>query len=117
MTNSSGLAYFYERHPSWPPKASATAPEVFHHGPHWLPLASIGFRGCLAAPLRVCFNFAEDDFLLRAGSNVVHSGVLIYKSISDFNVTIVQPGDDNFMGRTAFVKSNFVSVRFAHTKN
>ena len=46
-----------------------------------------------------------------------HSGVLIYKSVSDFNVTIGQPGDDNFMGRTAFVESNFVTVRFAHTEN
>ena len=46
-----------------------------------------------------------------------HSGVLIYKSVFDFNVTIVQPGDDNFMGRTAFAMSNIVSVRFAHTKN
>ena len=45
------------------------------------------------------------------------SGVLIYKSVSDFNVTIVQPGGDIFIGRTAFVKSNFATVRFAHTKN
>ena len=48
---------------------------------------------------------------------ICHLGVLIYKSVSDFNVTIGQPGEDNFMGRTAFVKSNFVTVRFAHTKN
>ena len=57
----------------------------------------------------------------RASSPMVihplRSGVLIYKSVSDFNVTIGQPGDDNFMGRTAFVKSNFVTVRFAQTKN
>ena len=46
-----------------------------------------------------------------------HSGVLIYKSIFDFNVTIVQPGDDHFMGRTAFAMSNFVTVRFAQAKN
>ena len=45
------------------------------------------------------------------------SGVLIYKSVFDFNVTIVQPGDDDFMGRTPFAMSKFVSVRFAHAKN
>ena len=45
------------------------------------------------------------------------SGVLIYKSIFDFNVTIVQPRDDDFMGRTAFAMSNFVTVHFAHAKN
>ena len=48
---------------------------------------------------------------------MVGSGVLIYKSVFDFNVTIAQPGDDDFMGRTAFAMSNFVSVRFAHAKN
>ena len=53
----------------------------------------------------------------QLGERVGRSGVLIYKSVSDFNVTVVQPGDDDFMGRTAFVKSNFVSIRFAHTKN
>ena len=45
------------------------------------------------------------------------SGVLIYKSVFDFNVTIVQPGEDDFMGRTTFAMSNFVSVRFAQAKN
>ena len=45
------------------------------------------------------------------------SGVLIYKSVTDLNVTIVQPGDDDFMGRTAFAMSNIASVRFAHAKN
>ena len=35
------------------------------------------------------------------------SGVLIYKSFSDRLVTVVQPGDTNFMGRTAFTRSNF----------
>ena len=48
---------------------------------------------------------------------MARSGVLIYKSVSDFYVTIVQPGDDDFMGRTTFAKSNFVTVRFAHAKN
>ena len=46
-----------------------------------------------------------------------HSGVVIYKSVFDFIVTIVQPGDDDFMGRNAFAMSNIVSVRFAHAKN
>ena len=49
-------------------------------------------------------------------SNMSHSGVLIYKSVSDFIVTIGQPGDDDFMGRTPFAMSKFVSVRFAHAK-
>ena len=46
-----------------------------------------------------------------------HWGVLIYKSVSDLNVTIVQPRNMNFMGKTAFIWSNFFIVRFAHIKN
>ena len=30
-------------------------------------------------------------------------GVLIYKSVSDLNVTIVQPRDLNFRGRITFI--------------
>ena len=44
-------------------------------------------------------------------------GVLIYKSVSDLNVTIVQPRDMNFRGRTTFIKSNFFIVRFTRVKN
>ena len=51
------------------------------------------------------------------GSYGQRSGVLIYKSVFDFNVTIAQPGEDDFMGRTTFTMSNFVSVRFAQAKN
>ena len=42
--------------------------------------------------------------------------VLIYKSVSDVNVTMVQPSYINFRGRTTFTWSNFFIVRFAHTK-
>ena len=31
-------------------------------------------------------------------------GVFIYKSISDLNITIVEPRDTNFMGKTFWVK-------------
>ena len=44
-------------------------------------------------------------------------GVLIYKSVSDLNVTIVQPRDINFRGRTTLTWSNFFIVRFARVKN
>ena len=42
--------------------------------------------------------------------------VFIYKSVSDFNVTIVKPRDMNFMGKITYIWLNFVIVRFAHTK-
>ena len=44
-------------------------------------------------------------------------GVLIYKSVSDLNVTIGQPRDLNFLGRTTFTGSNFFVVCIAHVKN
>ena len=44
-------------------------------------------------------------------------GVLIYKSVSDLNVTIVQPRDMNFRGRTTYTGSNFFIVYFACVKN
>ena len=44
-------------------------------------------------------------------------GVLIYKSFSDLNVTIVQPRHMNFRGRTTLTGSNFFIVRFAQIKN
>ena len=44
-------------------------------------------------------------------------GVLIYKSVSDPNVTIVQPKDMNFSGRTSLIGSNFFIVHFARIKN
>ena len=44
-------------------------------------------------------------------------GVLIYKSVSDLLVTMEQPRDKNFMGRTTFIWSNFFIIRFAHIKN
>ena len=43
----------------------------------------------------------------KAEKERTQSGVLIYKSFSDRLVTVVQPGDTNFMGRTAFTRSNF----------
>ena len=48
---------------------------------------------------------------------MVHWGVLMYKSVSDLNVTVVQPRDMNFMVRTTFIKSNFFINRFARIKN
>ena len=44
-------------------------------------------------------------------------GVLIYKSVSDLNVTIGQPRHLNFRGRTIFIRSNFFVVCFARHKN
>ena len=46
-----------------------------------------------------------------------HWGVFIYKSVSDLNITILQPKDMNFMGRNTFTGSNFFHIRFVHTKN
>ena len=46
-----------------------------------------------------------------------HWGVLIYKSVSDLYVTIVQPRDMNFRGRITITRSNFFIVRFARVKN
>ena len=43
-------------------------------------------------------------------------GVLIYKSVSDPNVTKIQP-DINFRGRTTYIGSNLILVRFARVKN
>ena len=45
--------------------------------------------------------------LVVVATVVARSGVLIYKSFSDCLVTVVQPGDTNFMGRMAFTLSNF----------
>ena len=45
------------------------------------------------------------------------SGVLIYHFDPNRNVTRVQPGDNNFMDKTAFTGSNIFAVRFAHAKN
>ena len=36
--------------------------------------------------------------------------MLIYKSVSDLNITIVLPRNMNFMGRATFVGSNFFIV-------
>ena len=44
-------------------------------------------------------------------------GVLIYKSVSDLNVTIVQPRDMNFRARTTLTGSNFFFIHFACIKN
>ena len=44
-------------------------------------------------------------------------GVLIYKRVSDLIVTIVQPRDMNFKGRTTFTGSNFFIVHFPRVKN
>ena len=46
----------------------------------------------------------------------IHWGVLIYKSVSGLNVTIVQPRDMNFSGRTTFIGSNFFINHFACVK-
>ena len=43
-------------------------------------------------------------------------GVLIYKSVSDLNVTIVQPRILNIQGRIIFIWSNFFIIYFAHIK-
>ena len=43
-------------------------------------------------------------------------GVLIYKSVSDLTVTIVQPRDMDFMNKTTLTVSNFFIVRFARVK-
>ena len=44
-------------------------------------------------------------------------GVLIYKSVSDLNITITQSRDINFMGKTTFTGSNFCIVFFARIEN
>ncbi len=41
-----------------------------------------------------------------------HSGVLIYKTVSDRLVTREQPREMGFMGRTAFNGSKFVYLPF-----
>ena len=59
--------------------------------------------------------------LEAVGCKVFHatadSGVLVYHFVSDRNVTRVQPGDNNFMDKTASTGSNIFSVRFARAKN
>ena len=54
----------------------------------------------------------DDDY-----SSSMRWGVLICKSVSVPNVTIVQPRDINFRGRTTFIGSNFFIVCFARIKN
>ena len=44
-------------------------------------------------------------------------GVLIYKSVSDPNVTIAPPRNINFRGKIIFIGSDFLIVRFASIKN
>ena len=44
-------------------------------------------------------------------------GVLIYKSVSDLIVTIVQPRDMNFMGKTNLTGSNFFFYSFCTCQN
>ena len=44
-------------------------------------------------------------------------GIHVYKNVSDRNVTIVQPEDKNFMGRTASTRSNIFLVHFLRVKN
>ena len=51
------------------------------------------------------------------GKRGAHSGVLIHHFVSDRNVTRVQPGDNNFMDKTASTGSNISAVRFARAKN
>ena len=46
--------------------------------------------------------------------NAGHWGVLIYQSVSDLNVTMVQPRDMNIMGKITFTWSKFFVARFAH---
>ena len=53
----------------------------------------------------------------KLGSLLPRWGVPIYNSVSDLNVTIVQPGDMNFRPRTTFTKLKFFIVRFACVKN
>jgi len=48
---------------------------------------------------------------------VLASDVFICKSVSELNVTIVQPRDTNFMGRIVFIGLNFIVLRFAQVKN
>ena len=43
--------------------------------------------------------------------------VYLYHFISDRYVTRVQPGDNNFMDKTASTGSNIIAIRFAHAKN
>ena len=38
------------------------------------------------------------------------TGVFMYNSLADLNVTTAQPRDTNFMGRIAFIGSNFIIV-------
>ena len=47
----------------------------------------------------------------------VCSGVLIYHFVTDRYVARVQPGDNNFMEKTASTGSDILAVRFAHAKN
>ena len=51
------------------------------------------------------------------GITLLQWGVLIYKSFSYLNVTIVQPRVMNFRGRTSLIRSNFIIIRFARLKN
>ena len=59
----------------------------------------------------------SDDEVVASEVPPRYWGVLIYKSVSDLNVTMVQPRDMNFRGRTTFTWSNFFVVRFARVKN
>ena len=43
--------------------------------------------------------------------------VFIYKSVTNLNVTIVQPRNMNIMCKTSFIRSKFFIVHFALTKN
>ena len=44
-------------------------------------------------------------------------GVLVYKSVSDLNVTVVWPRNMNFRGRTNFTWTNFCFVHFECVKS
>ena len=44
-------------------------------------------------------------------------GVLIYKSVSDIDIIIVQPRDVDFRSRTTLTRSNFFAVHFVRIKN
>ena len=58
--------------------------------------------------------FRENQIILILLSGL---DVFVYKSVFDLNVTIIQPRDMNFMGRTTFTWSNFSIVCFARFKN
>ena len=49
----------------------------------------------------------REDHILCSGNEVLpmHLGLFLYKSVSDLNVTMAQPRDMNFMGRTTGLDS------------